>query len=167
MLDSDAEWARLAKVVGLDGDDLGTLYARLERVDEIEIAVARWERAPRTALTFPPSSRSLASRLFRVNDFGEYPPRSARCFIAIHSVAPLLILRWDRGCTSGAAFGVSDARRATTVLDPPSGSGQRVGPGTTSRAVPRRTGKSWRGGWCFHVICALLGRRGSLRAPDS
>ncbi len=41
---TDDEWARLARIIGFDGPDLGTLDARRARIDDIETAVAAWTR---------------------------------------------------------------------------------------------------------------------------
>ncbi len=67
---TDAEWARLAKVVGLDGDDLGTLERRLERVDEIEIAVAGWTRT-QNRFDLSAQLQELGIEAVPVNDFGD------------------------------------------------------------------------------------------------
>jgi crotonobetainyl-CoA:carnitine CoA-transferase CaiB-like acyl-CoA transferase len=39
---SDEEWARLAAIIGLDDPSLASLDARMERVDEVEAALAAW-----------------------------------------------------------------------------------------------------------------------------
>jgi crotonobetainyl-CoA:carnitine CoA-transferase CaiB-like acyl-CoA transferase len=39
---TDGEWARLSGIIGLDDPSLGTLAARLERVDDVEAAVEAW-----------------------------------------------------------------------------------------------------------------------------
>src|SRR6185295_14293354 len=39
---TDAEWARLAQIIGLEGASLSSLDARQARVDEVEAAVAAW-----------------------------------------------------------------------------------------------------------------------------
>ncbi|MEN8161792.1 MAG: CoA transferase, partial [Myxococcota bacterium] len=41
---SDAEWAALAGLAGIDAPELATQAARLERVDEVEALVAAWTR---------------------------------------------------------------------------------------------------------------------------
>jgi benzylsuccinate CoA-transferase BbsF subunit len=39
---SDGDWARLARIIGLDEPALASLEARRERVDEIEAAISAW-----------------------------------------------------------------------------------------------------------------------------
>jgi crotonobetainyl-CoA:carnitine CoA-transferase CaiB-like acyl-CoA transferase len=66
----DAAWAALAPLVGLDDPSLATLAARLERVDEVEAAVAAWT-ATRSRAAVCAELQPLGLEAVPVEDFGD------------------------------------------------------------------------------------------------
>jgi benzylsuccinate CoA-transferase BbsF subunit len=66
----DDEWARLADVIGVEDPGLATLDARLRRVDEVEVAVARWT-AGRAAEEVVGTLQGLGIEAVPVQDFGD------------------------------------------------------------------------------------------------
>ena len=66
----DAAWAALAPLVGLDDPSLATLAARLERIDQVEEAVAAWT-ATRTRAAVCAQLQPLGIEAVPVEDFGD------------------------------------------------------------------------------------------------
>jgi crotonobetainyl-CoA:carnitine CoA-transferase CaiB-like acyl-CoA transferase len=66
----DEEWARLAEVIGVDNPELATLDARMDRVDEVEAAVARWT-AGRAVEEVVERLKGLGIEAVPVQDFGD------------------------------------------------------------------------------------------------
>jgi crotonobetainyl-CoA:carnitine CoA-transferase CaiB-like acyl-CoA transferase len=67
---SDAEWERLAALIGITDPSLATLEARRARVDEVEAAVAGFTRS-RTRLDVAETLQALGIEAVPVNDFGD------------------------------------------------------------------------------------------------
>ncbi len=67
---SDAEWERLAALIGITDPTLATLDARRARVDEVEAAVAGFTRS-RTRLDVAETLQALGIEAVPVNDFGD------------------------------------------------------------------------------------------------
>jgi benzylsuccinate CoA-transferase BbsF subunit len=66
----DDEWARLAEAIGLDDPKLATVAGRLERVDEVEAAVAAWT-STRDAAAVAEQLQGLGIEAVPVADFGD------------------------------------------------------------------------------------------------
>jgi benzylsuccinate CoA-transferase BbsF subunit len=66
----DGEWARLAKLIGVDDPSWATLDARLSRVEQVEAAVARWT-APREIGEVVDTLQSMGIEAVPVQDFGD------------------------------------------------------------------------------------------------
>ncbi|MBV9283327.1 MAG: CoA transferase [Acidimicrobiia bacterium] len=66
----DDEWTRLAQVIGLADPKLATAGARLERVDEVEAAVAAWT-STRDAAAVAEELQGLGIEAVPVADFGD------------------------------------------------------------------------------------------------
>ena len=88
---SDDEWARLAGLIGLDDPGLATLEARLERIDEIEAAVAAWT-APQIRATVADQLQGLGIEAVPVADFGDVhdDPQLASRDHFVHLTHPLM-----------------------------------------------------------------------------
>jgi len=67
---TDAEWATLAGIVGIDDPGLATLAQRLARVDEVEAAVAAWT-AGRTRLEVAEALQAAGIEAVPIADFGD------------------------------------------------------------------------------------------------
>lgn len=67
---SDAEWATLAGLLGVDDASLATNEARLERVDEVEALVAHWTRE-RTRAEVADRLQAAGIEAVPVEDFGD------------------------------------------------------------------------------------------------
>jgi crotonobetainyl-CoA:carnitine CoA-transferase CaiB-like acyl-CoA transferase len=67
---SDAEWERLAALVGVTDASLATLEARRARVDEVEAALAGFTRS-RTRLDVAETLQGIGIEAVPVNDFGD------------------------------------------------------------------------------------------------
>ena len=67
---SDAEWARLASILGIDDPGLAALDARLARVDEVEAAVGAWTCA-RTRDEVAAQLQAAGIEAVPVADFGD------------------------------------------------------------------------------------------------
>lgn len=67
---TDAEWATLAGIVGIDDPGLATLAQRLARVDEVEAAVAAWT-AGRTRLEVAETLQAAGIEAVPIADFGD------------------------------------------------------------------------------------------------
>jgi crotonobetainyl-CoA:carnitine CoA-transferase CaiB-like acyl-CoA transferase len=67
---SDAEWERLAAVMGRADSSLATLAARHARIDEVEAAVAAWTRS-RTRLEAAETLQAVGIEAVPVEDFGD------------------------------------------------------------------------------------------------
>jgi crotonobetainyl-CoA:carnitine CoA-transferase CaiB-like acyl-CoA transferase len=66
----DAEWARLAQVIGLDDPKLAGFADRIERVEEVEAAVAAWTSS-RDPLEVAEQLQGLGIEAVPVADFGD------------------------------------------------------------------------------------------------
>ena len=67
---NDAEWAKLASLIGLDDASLATARARLERVGEVEAAVAAWTRQ-RTRAQVAEQLQAAGIEAVPIEDFGD------------------------------------------------------------------------------------------------
>jgi benzylsuccinate CoA-transferase BbsF subunit len=67
---TDEEWARLARIIGLDNPSLDGFDARRERVDEIEAGLAAWTRA-RTRAEVAGLLQGAGIEAVPVADFGD------------------------------------------------------------------------------------------------
>jgi benzylsuccinate CoA-transferase BbsF subunit len=67
---SDAEWAKLADIIGASDATLETLAARLDRVEEVEALVAAWTR-DRTRLDVAEELQAAGIEAVPVADFGD------------------------------------------------------------------------------------------------
>src|SRR5207244_5882041 len=66
----DAAWDRMAAMLGVDDRELSTLSGRLERIEEVEAAVAAWTRS-RTADEVARVLQTLGVEAVPVADFGD------------------------------------------------------------------------------------------------
>jgi crotonobetainyl-CoA:carnitine CoA-transferase CaiB-like acyl-CoA transferase len=67
---SDDEWARLARIAGLEDPTLAELAARLERIDEVEAAISGWTRE-RTPLEVAEQLQAQGLEAVPVQDFDD------------------------------------------------------------------------------------------------
>jgi len=88
---TDDEWARLAGVIGLDDPGVTTLEARLERIDEIEAAIAGWT-APQMRAAVADRLQDLGIEAVPVADFGDVhdDPQLASREHFVHLTHPLM-----------------------------------------------------------------------------
>jgi benzylsuccinate CoA-transferase BbsF subunit len=103
---NDAEWSRLAAVLGVEDPSLQTLEARRARVDEIEAAVGAWT-AERTRAEVADELQGMGIEAVPIQDFGDIhgdPQLAAR-----EHFVPLTHAYMGAGLYERNGFRLSDA----------------------------------------------------------